>query len=111
MAKALGFFIIPIERQYIKHVDKEALVEIRAELGMLDLVQQEGPDERLVKFFTTHLPKVVRRTADDWQVFGPALGDTWSELNAESDTGGRAGLVHRIRTEFKEITGDYPSGW
>jgi hypothetical protein len=111
MAKALGFFIIPIERQYIQHVDEEALVEIRTELGMLDLVQQKGPDERLVKFFTTHLPKVVQRTADDWQTFGPAMGDTWSELNAESDTGRRAALVHRIRTEFKEITGDYPAGW
>lgn len=36
MAKQLGFFIIPIERQYVHQVDEAALIELRAELGLVD---------------------------------------------------------------------------
>jgi hypothetical protein len=73
MAKAVGFFVIPIERQYIQGVDEAALTEVRSELGMLDLAQQQAPDERLVKFFTTHIPNVIARTVDDWAAIGSAL--------------------------------------
>jgi hypothetical protein len=111
MAKQIGFFVIPIERQYVHQVDEDALIEVRAELGLIDLVQQIGPDERMVRFFHTHLPKVIERTANDWSDSGPSFVDYWTDLNAEKDAAARASILRSLRTDFKEFHGTYPSGW
>jgi hypothetical protein len=111
MAKEVGFFIIPIERQYVHHVEEEALREIRAELGLFDLVQQVGVDERLERFFRTHLPKVIERTADDWSTSGPQFLDHWAMLAAERDAAMRAALLVGLRIAFEGYYGNYPSGW
>jgi hypothetical protein len=111
MAKQLGFFIIPIERQYVQQVDEEALIELRAELGLIDLVQQVGIDERLVRFFETHLPKVIERTANDWNDIGLAFIDDWPALNKEKDAAVRASILSSMRTRFKEFYDVSTSGW
>jgi hypothetical protein len=111
MAKELGFFVIPINRQYVHQVEEDALIELRAELGLIDLVQQVGVDERLVKFFETHLPKVIQRTADDWSDKGLAFIDEWAALNRESDAATRASILRSIRAQFREFYGVSPSGW
>ena len=111
MAKQLGFFVIPIERQYVHQVDEDSLVELRAELGLIDLVQQEGIDERLVRFFEVHLPKVIERTAGDWSDIGLAFIDEWAELNKTSDAARRASILHTIRANFREFYGVSTSGW
>ncbi len=111
MAKQLGFFIIPIERQYVHQVDEDALIELRAELGLIDLVQQEGIDDRLVRFFQVHLPKVIERTANDWSDKGLAFLDEWSDLNKESDAAARVAILGTIRANFREFYGVSTSGW
>jgi hypothetical protein len=111
MAKEVGYFIIPIERQYVHQVEEDALREIRAELGLFDLVQQEGVDERLERFFRTHLPKVIERTADDWSTSGPQLIDYWTMLAAERDAAMRSATLGALRSDFEMYYGTYPSGW
>jgi hypothetical protein len=111
MAKELGFFVIPINRQYVHQVEEDALIELRAELGLIDLVQQVGVDERLVRFFETHLPKVIERTADDWSDKGLAFIDEWAALNSESDAAARASILRSIRAQFREFYKASPSGW
>jgi hypothetical protein len=111
MAKQTGFFVIPIDRQYVHQVDPDFLAEIRVELGLRDLVQQEGTDERLVKFFVTHLPKVIERTADDWRLSGPGLAPFWSSLQSERDAARRSEILHQLRASFESLHGYYPSGW
>jgi hypothetical protein len=111
MAKEIGFFIIPIERQYVHQVEEDALIEIRAELGLSDLVQQEEVDPRLERFFRTHLPKVIERTADDWSASGPDLIDYWSMLATERDAAIRAAILVELRSTFEAYYGSYPSGW
>jgi hypothetical protein len=111
MAKEVGFFVIPIERQYVHQVDGEFLTEVRTELGLFDLVQMEDTDDRLVRFFHTHLPKVIERTAADWSVSGPGLAAYWSALQAEPDAAKRAGIFPALRSDFEQLHGSYPSGW
>jgi hypothetical protein len=111
MAKQVGFFVIPAERQYVQQVDGGFLTEVRTELGLFDLVQQDGTDERLVRFFRTHLPKVIERTAVDWGVSGPGLAAHWSALKVEPDAAKRAGILNVLRSDFEQLHGSYPSGW
>lgn len=111
MAKDLGIFIIPVSRQYISNVDETHLTEIRTELALTDLVQQVGPDERLVKFMTTHLPKVIDRTAENWSTFGPELQETFAALLKEKSRARRNALLNNVRATYRNITGDRPVGW
>jgi hypothetical protein len=111
MAKEVGFFVIPAERQYVHQVDDDALVEVRGELGLFDLVQQEGVDPRVERFFRTHLPKVIERTAEDWSATGPDLMDYWSRLAGENDAANRASILQDLRRTMEQYYGSYPSGW
>jgi hypothetical protein len=111
MAKQVGFFVIPIGRQYVHQVDEELLSELRAELGLIDLVQQVGVDERLVRFFEMHLPKVIERTANDWSDVGLAFIDDWPALNRDSDAASRAARLRSIRSRYKEFYNERVSGW
>lgn len=111
MAKQIGFFVIPAERQYVHQVTEDDLIEIRSELGIFDLVQQDGIDTRVERFFRMHLPKVIERTAGDWSASGPELMDYWYRLAAEKDARSRASILQDLRRAIEQNYGDYPSGW
>ena len=111
MAKQIGFFVIPAERQYVHQVSEGDLIEIRSELGIFDLVQQDGVDTRVERFFRIHLPKVIERTAEDWAASGPELLDYWLRLAAEKDASNRASILQDLRRTIEQNYGDYPSGW
>lgn len=69
MAKALGFYVIDLKRQYLvpsADLEADAVQEVRSELGYLDLVVGESADPKLIRHFSNHLPKIAPRTSELW---------------------------------------------
>ena len=85
MAKDLGFFVADARAQYVlpvADVPEEHVAELRAELGMIDLVRpvvdprfpdRWGPyvSKRLVKLFAEDLPPIAQRTAARFKLAAP----------------------------------------
>ncbi|MYR05128.1 hypothetical protein GTV32_01720 [Gordonia sp. SID5947] len=123
-ATQLGFKVMELERQYL---DSRAirgdngdqhLSELRAELGMLDLVplsadvESQG-DKVLTKWFRTSLPKFAADAAAAWRrtVLDERLHDTFGLLRHEheKDHGARNHVMAELRRRAVE-TG-LQGGW
>jgi hypothetical protein len=66
MAQDLGFFIVQTRRQYIGSVDPERLLEVRTELGFLDLTEHHGPDPLVVHMFADVFPRYATEFSQRW---------------------------------------------
>ena len=68
MAKDLGFFVIETERQFVMpSVDEADVVELRQELGFMDLVRTSEADEGITRRLTKTLPTYAVERADKWR--------------------------------------------
>lgn len=113
MAKALGFYVIDLRRQFLlaaSGVDQTRVSEVRAELGY-DLEVSDGPFPPLIAHFTTHFPSVAARTAERWARSGPALEQLFTALRTPRTR--RAKLMDHLRQEAAELADqdEHPGGW
>lgn len=115
MAKALGFYVIDLRRQYLvptPDINDADLAEVRTELGYRDLLKSDEPDDVLVKHFTTSLPQHASRSAERWAQSAEVLGDFFVALrNPDLDAVERAGLMSQLRAEAAQVEGEEPGGW
>ncbi len=114
MAKDLGFFIIDTQRQYISTIDNEALNEVRAELGLLDLTADTGPDPRIIRRMTLTFPPHAATSAARWRQAGSdlTLGSYFTAMRQNSYVRARQDLLHDLRRHVDENLGMYEGqGW
>ena len=114
MAKDLGFFIIPANRQFISpSVDEEKIIEVRSELGFLDLEATATADDQLVRRLTKAFPKQAEITAVRWERTACHSDlPTWFEQMRDShDRGERAELFHEVRSAAKDAGLYVTRGW
>lgn len=112
MAKDLGFFVIPTRRQYIAPtIEETRIAEIRAELGLLDLVGTHDADERIIAFLVKHLPKVLDRSVRSWKESATELSGYFSALRQEA-IAVRSQLLIQMRERVRAAWGlDFGLGW
>ena len=74
MARDLGFHVIDtLGIQWLPRltsIQESAIVEVRQELGYVDLRFQKGPDPYLVKQFGSVIPAVAAQRSARWQLVG-----------------------------------------
>jgi len=123
MAKDLGFFIADARAQYVlpvADVAEEHVVELRAELGMIDLVRpvvdprfpdRWGPyvSKRLVKMFAEDLPSVAQRTADRFKLAAPVLASFAPALKSAKPGRQQATIMTQLRHATRHLRTD--GGW
>jgi hypothetical protein len=93
--------------------------EVRTELGYADLVVGEDADPKIVRHFSTHLPKVARRTAELWTHTARHLSMPFQQLRIPGKTPTiRAKEMNALRAlAARDVpTGDFvpagrPGGW
>jgi hypothetical protein len=101
MAKDLGFFVIEARRQFIgAHIDEELILEVRRELGFIDLVQADGADELIVRRLTSTLPTYALERCERWK--DTATSDVASVFSAI-----RTATTTRQRTHNVDVLRSY----
>jgi hypothetical protein len=123
MAKDLGFFIADARAQYVlpvADVPEEHVAELRAELGMIDLVRpvvdprfpdRWGPyvSKRLVKLFADDLPPIAQRTAARFKLAAPVLSQFAPALKTARPGRAQATLMAALRRAAASLRTD--GGW
>ncbi|WP_344414865.1 hypothetical protein [Pseudonocardia ailaonensis] len=67
MARQLGFFVIPMSRQFAGEVDEEDVAEIRTELHFQDLVRGADASQRVADRLRKTLPENATSFAATWR--------------------------------------------
>jgi hypothetical protein len=114
MAKDLGFFVIQTHRQYISQAAAEAkLVEIRRELGFLDLARQEGPDPVILRRLVRTLPQVAAGFAERWAVTArdDSLPTAFGLMRTLGTARGRSRLFRDLRLAAQVADLYETAGW
>ena len=99
MAKDLGFHVVDTTKQLINFglvagSEEDRLVnEVRAELGMLDILDHDGKYERIVNQFVTTIPRRALEIGRTWNDVGSKLQSHYLTL--------RAG--NQVRNAYKDL--------
>jgi hypothetical protein len=84
MARDLGFHVIDtLGIQWLPRlasIEESAVVEVRQELGYVDLRFQQASDRYLVKQFATVIPSVAGQRTARWQTVGSHFGAIYQAL-------------------------------
>lgn len=88
-----------------------ALDEVRAELGFLDLVATNDPDERIVWRLLRALPKVYERSASRWSKTANRLADALAALRVAENAGERRELLNGLRDGARDAHSVADLGW
>jgi hypothetical protein len=113
MAKELGFFIILTKRQYVSPtVQESSVVELRAELGLHDLVRHADADEKIVRALVRTLPKVHDRTAEKWKATSEMFADDFGALRVEGDVAIRRAMLLNLKRNLRDMLElEFELGW
>jgi hypothetical protein len=101
MAKSLGFYVISTLRQYIRplivsnETDRRAFEEVRDELGY-HLVPHDTAVPEMVSHFTDKVPRLAKRTADNWRFAGAQFSELYGELREKISHKRRSGLFDEL---------------
>lgn len=98
MARQLGFFVIPMSRQFAGEVEEDDVAEIRTELHFQDLVRGSDASQRVVD----RLRKVLPENA-------AAFAATWRTLALDVDLTSRFATLRRTELkpwDRKRLVGD-----
>lgn len=122
MAKALGFYVIDLARQYLvpsADLKVDAVDEVRVELGYYDLMVGEKADPKLVRHFSSHLPMIAHRTSEVWRHSAASLDEHFKMLRVPGQSPSQRA---RVMSSFRElaaekvptaelVAGARPGGW
>lgn len=111
-AKTLGFLVIDTKRQFVPpSVNEARLEEVRTELGFLDLVATDEPDDLIVRRLRLVLPKVSERSAAAWSTTSQYLGRHLAGLRQATDAHTRRDLLNELRDGARAVHDIVDLGW
>lgn len=112
MAKQLGFVVIDMGAQFVgRQVDEDSLLEVRNELGFVDLRLLDGPSLRVRDRLREKLPPHILDFADTWtETTGdPDIVATITTLASRLDAQDRQYRVNDLRDHNRALGRD--GGW
>lgn len=112
MARQLGFFVIPMSRQFAGEVEEEDVTEIRTELHFRDLVRGSEASQRVVDRLRKVLPENAAAFAAAWRLLAVSVDLTamFATLRrTETKPWDRQRLVGDLREAANELGLD--GGW
>lgn len=114
MGKDLGFYAIATGIHFVlstSRIDIRKFEEVRMELAFTDLVQQDGPSQRLVRVLDRSLRRDASAAARRWQARGATFIDHYDELRRELGHDARERTMASLRAEAAAGPLDHLGGW
>jgi hypothetical protein len=103
MAQDLGFHVVDAHQQFLPEqpfatdLARRYLVDVRSELGFIDLAPHSGPYRRIVKQFAEVIPARAHAASDRWSTHGVQFYDTYDLLHVASTSIRRGRLLGPLR--------------
>jgi hypothetical protein len=113
MSRDLGFRVLDVNQQFLlpaAEVREDHFIELRDELGYLDLVRTEDAHPSVVRPLSGTLIQTAVQNAERWRLRGSKLGDFYRDLREDMDPEDRTELLNELRDAARELD-DPQEGW